>query len=248
MVTDKYGCKDSVTKPGFIKITYPKAAFTVSDSVGTCPPLLVNFTNTSSHYTRIAWDFGDGSQSALDSPSHFYAVPGTFYAKLIATGPGGCSDTARQKIVVNGPGGTFRYSPLAGCNSLTVNFSATTKNTASIIWDYSDGLTESSTTPASSHTYTRPGNYVPKVILTDAAGCSVPIEGKDTVRVMDVAADFGMSETTFCDKGTVQFSNHSVSNDFIIGYHWSFGDGNTSEAEQPSHHYNKPAATPCNCR
>lgn len=240
LVTDNYGCKDSVTKQNLVTISYPQAAFTLSDSIGTCPPLLVHFTNKSKGYQSIRWDFGDGNTSVLDTPSHFYSFPGTFYATLVATGPGGCTDTMRKKIVVKGPTGSFTYAPLSGCKPLVVTFKATTQNDASFIWDFSDGNTEAGKQKDISHTYVDAGDFVPKIILTDAAGCSVPVVGQDTIRVKTVATDFDMSASQFCDNGAVQFSNRTVSNDLLTGYRWSFGDGTTSTDTNPAHRYVAP--------
>ncbi|HEV7333678.1 MAG TPA: PKD domain-containing protein [Flavisolibacter sp.] len=239
VATDKYGCKDSLTKTNLVTISYPKAKLAVSDSIGTCPPLMVRFTNLSTDYTHVTWDFGDGTHSKLDTPSHFYTAPGTYIAMLIATGPGGCTDTVRQKIVVKGPSGSFTYSPLVGCNPLTVNFTASTKNSTSVIWDFSDGSTAPSQGTTTSHTYVYAGDFVPKLIVTDEAGCSVPILGKDTIRVKSVAASFDISASSFCNNGQVQFTNKTVSNDYITDYQWSFGDGSTSAAMHPVHHYSK---------
>jgi gliding motility-associated-like protein len=236
---DRYGCTDSVTRPNLVTITYPKAKLLVSDTIGTCPPLLVTFTNRSTDYTSIAWDFGDGTGSKLDTASHFYTQPGTYIAKLVATGPGGCTDTIRQKIVVKGPSGSFSYSPLTGCSPLTVNFTASTQNSKSLLWDFSDGYTMPSQGTTISHTYVSAGDYVPKIIVTDDAGCSVPIVGKDTIRVKSVVTSFDLNATTFCNDGRVQFTNNTVSNDYITGYQWSFGDGTTSTSQHPAHHYNK---------
>ncbi|WP_121354280.1 PKD domain-containing protein [Flavisolibacter nicotianae] len=240
LVTDQYGCKDSMAKNNLVTVSLPKAVFSVSDSVGTCPPLLVHFTNESKAYKSIRWDFGDGNTSQLDTPSHFYSFPGTYYATLVATGPGGCTDTMRKKIVVKGPSGSFTYAPLSGCKPLTVTFNATTKNDASFIWDFSDGATEAGNKQTSSHTYTDAGDFVPKIILTDAAGCSVPIIGTDTIRVKSVTTSFDLGEARFCDGGTVTFRNHTVSNDLITGYRWNFGDGSTSTAANPEHRYTQP--------
>jgi PKD repeat protein len=243
VVTDRYGCKDSITKTDLISISYPKAVMTVSDTIGTCPPLMVHFTNLSTNYKSIFWDFGDGNTSRLlDTPSHFYATPGIFKAYLVATGYSGCTDTVRQTITVKGPSGTLSYAPLAGCKPLTVNFTASTKNNASFIWDFSDGATMGSKKDTISHTYTVTGDFVPRMILTDAGGCTVPVEGKDTIRVKGVVTDFVFDSTQFCDLGTVKFTNQTVSNDFITGYHWSFGDGAVSTTANPVHRYSQPGS------
>jgi gliding motility-associated-like protein len=237
VVTDQYGCKDSASKSSYISISLPKAKFTVSDSVGTCPPLMVHFSNEASEYANIYWDFGDGNSSTLENPSHYYTAAGTFYAKQIVTANGGCTDTAIQKIVVKGPSGSFSYTPTIGCKPLTANFTATTQNTTSFVWDFSDGTVLSANGNTAFHTYTTAGDFVPKIILVDKDGCNVPIVGKDTIRVIAVTASFEMSATSFCDKGRIQFKNTSVANDYIADYKWKFGDGSTSNLPNPLHDY-----------
>jgi gliding motility-associated-like protein len=43
-----------------------------------------------------------------------------------------------------------------------------------------------------------------------------------------------------CNTGIVNFTNSTLSNDLIIKYEWSFGDGQTSNAQDPSHVYASP--------
>lgn len=242
VVMDQYGCTDTVAKPNWIGISYPKAAFSLSDTFGTCPPLIVHFTNKATGYKNIQWDFGDGNTSVLDTPSHFYSVPGTYYATLVATSYGGCTDTVRKKIVVKGPTGTFTYKPLTGCKPLTVNFTASTKSNASFIWDFSDGTTEVSKSISTSHTYIDAGDFIPKIILKDSGGCTVPVIGEDTIRVKGVVTDFDINATTFCNTGLAQFTNQTVSNDLITAYQWDFGDGATGADPVPAHYYASPGS------
>lgn len=237
IATDKYGCTDSASKSNYITISLPKAKFSVSDSFGTCPPLMVHFSNQATGYVSIQWDFGDGNTSTLENPSHYYTTAGVFYAKQIITANGGCTDTVVQKIVVKGPAGHFSYSPVTGCQPLLVNFEATTQNTTSFVWDFSDGTTLSANGSSVSHTYTTPGEYLPKIILVDGSGCSVPVMGKDTIQVSSVSALFEINTNSFCKTGRAQFKNTTVANDYITQYQWNFGDGSFSNETNPSHTY-----------
>jgi gliding motility-associated-like protein len=229
-----------MVKKDYINISLPKAKFAVSDSIGNCPPLIVNFNNQSTGFVTLDWDFGDGNHSVLDNPTHYYNRAGVFYAKLIATGPGGCTDTAFQKIVVKGPSGSFSYDPLVGCNPLTVNFSAQTQNTTSFVWDFSDGNTVSGNGSTITHEYTSAGEFIPKIILSDAAGCNVPIIGDDTIKVYQVTTGLTMSNNRICKAGNVQFNSTVISNDLITNYNWDFGDGATSDEISPLHFYKQP--------
>ncbi len=237
-ITDKYGCTDKIVKTNYITVTDPKAAFIMSDSVSTCPPLVVTFTNKSNGFISRSWDFGDGTTSSLDNPTHFYSIPGIYNVVLTVTGYNGCTDAATKEIVVRGPQGSFTYTNIRGCNPLQTDFVATTKDNVTFIWDFNDGTTISTPDSVISHTYTNLGTYLPKMILVDAHGCQVPISGIDTIRVFGVKADFVISTTTLCDSGFVTFTDKSSSNDVITKYLWSFGDGSTSALKNPVHSYN----------
>jgi gliding motility-associated-like protein len=237
-IRDQYGCTDSSTKNTYITVLTPRARFKISDSVSTCPPLIVNFTNESINYTSYTWYFGDGSSSDKPNPTHYYSSAGTYFAKLVIAGPGTCKDSMVRKIVIRGPQGDFSYTNLIGCTPLTVNFKATTKDNATFVWDFNDGTVLTNTDSVLTHTFTNPGVYVPKMILVDPQGCQVPIVGLDTIRVLGVDAKFGLSKTVLCDSGFVTFRDSSVSNDPITNYDWSFGDGSTSNSQNPVHGYN----------
>ena len=239
-VTDLYGCMDSMIYPDYVRIISPHAHFNMSDSLGTCPPLFVNFTNTSQNFNSVNWDFGDGTSTQTDNPSHFYNIPGTYFAKLTIISPGGCTDVYQKQIVLRGPQGTFTYGPVNGCKPLTVHFTANTHDRLSFIWDFNDGTTIATTDSIISYTYTIPGIYVPKMILVDPGGCVVPVPGADTITVNGVNANFSFINHNYCDAASISFSDSSVSNDVITSYAWDFGDGNTSSLQNPIHFYNAP--------
>jgi PKD repeat protein len=63
--------------------TMPVAGFTFTGSENPAPRKVV-FTNTSSNFTSCLWDFGDGSQSMQNHPSHIYQEGGAYTVSLIA--------------------------------------------------------------------------------------------------------------------------------------------------------------------
>ncbi|HYF30311.1 MAG TPA: PKD domain-containing protein [Chitinophagaceae bacterium] len=243
-IKDVYGCTDTLVKPQYITVRNPVAQFSISDSVSSCPPLVVNFTNQSQHFISHEWDFGDGTKSSLQNPLHFYTYPGTYRAKLTVVGVGGCIDSLVKTIVVRGPQGTFSYDRNSGCVPTTVKFIAQTKDQVSFIWDFNDGTTVHTGDSSISHTYTQMGEYLPKMILRDPQGCQVPIVGRDTIRIYGVNAALGMSQRVVCDSGRVFFRDSSLSNDLITGYYWTFGDGTVSTLQHPSHVYTQSGQYP----
>ncbi len=241
-VTDIYGCVHDTTKIAYVIIKDPVADFAVSDSVSTCPPLIVQFTNNSQYYQFYSWDFGDGSaqQSTTLNPSHFYNTAGTFIAKLTVTSAGGCISVKTKTIVVRGPQGSFTYSPIIGCKPLLVNFVVTSVDAISASPFFGDGDYSTTSDSTFSHLYTDLGEFLPKIILKDAAGCPVTIIGTDSIKVKGVDAKFDRDTSLRCSSGNVIFTNQSNANEFITGYEWNFGDtgsGSTSTENSPIHFY-----------
>ncbi len=239
IVTDIYGCTDDTLKQQYIIVNSPLADFTVSDSLGTCSSLNVQFTNSSLNAQSSLWNFGNGNTSTATNPSHFYTTPGVYTVTLTITSIGNCTSVKTKVIRVRGPQGTFSYNPIIGCNPLTVNFVASTIDRVSFIWDFNDGSTLITTDSMVSHTYTTPGTYVPKMILVGTVpGCTVPIVGLDTIKINGARADFTMDTLLRCNTGNVVFTNASTTSETITNYAWDFGDGNTSNLPNPTHSYN----------
>ena len=61
-------------------------AFSAAPRIGPAP-LVVTFTNQSSDYTSVLWQFGDGAVSADVSPTHTYVTAGVFTVTLTLTNP-----------------------------------------------------------------------------------------------------------------------------------------------------------------
>ena len=239
IVTDGGGCMDTAIRN--MHVTGINLSFTASDTFANCPPLTVNFTNTSSGTGNIVWTFGNGNSSSLNSPSTIYTVPGVYTVKLKAQNGTGCVDSITKTITVLGPTGTFTYAPLSGCIPLTVNFSSVAVNTQSYVWDMDNGVTQTTSANTFSYTYTQPGIYVPRVILRDGSSCQVPIQGIDTVIVDRVQGDFTFNPTSLCQNGTVQFYDTVISSyKPVTTWNWTFGDGGTSTSHNPTHFYATP--------
>jgi PKD repeat protein len=78
----------------------PVAHFSASPTSGAAP-LTVNFTDQSTgQITSWSWDFGDGSISTEQNPSHTYTDDGSYTVSLAVTGPGG-SDTETKADYIN---------------------------------------------------------------------------------------------------------------------------------------------------
>ena len=242
-ITDNLGCSDSLIKTNYIQINGVKSMFTASDTFASCPPLVVNLTNTSINSNASLWSFGNGANSTLQNPSIIYTIPGTYLIKLISTNTLGCIDSSFKTIIVNGPSGTFTYSPTNTCAPAGIAFTALTNNAQSLLWDFSNGVTITTlgSTSSYNYTYNQVGHYMPKLVMSDGANCVIVVYGNDTIKVEKTYAKFGVSDSSFCKSGTVIFSDSSsTTNGFINNYFWDFGDGTTSNAMNPTHLFANP--------
>ncbi|WP_329805634.1 PKD domain-containing protein [Flavobacterium facile] len=61
---------------------------------------IVNFTNLSTNFTSLLWDFGDGTTSTDVNPQHFYTELGSKTVTLTVT-RNGCFEVFTKNIVVN---------------------------------------------------------------------------------------------------------------------------------------------------
>jgi gliding motility-associated-like protein len=241
IITDQYGCSDTLIRPNYVKVAMPVASFTVNDSISSCTPFEVHFTNTSTYWNHLLWNLGGGN-SVVPNPVQFYSVPGTYNVYLVAYSPGECTDTARTTITVyDTTGASVNYLPLNGCKPLGININAFSPGPMDLYtWDFGDGTLLTTSANNTSHVYNFFGNFVPKVILTDPAGCVIPVNGLDTIRIIGATVNFGLDKKFYCDSGWVNFTDSTLFNDPLTSYNWNFGDGTTSNIQNPSHYYTSP--------
>jgi subtilisin family serine protease len=80
----------------------PTAAFTYS-----CTDLACNFTDASTDsdgsISAWSWSFGDGATSSTRSPTHSFAVAGTYTVSLTVTDNASATNTTSKQVSVNAP-------------------------------------------------------------------------------------------------------------------------------------------------
>jgi len=234
------GGSDTNTKVGYIVVDdpAPTASFSGSPTSGTAP-LSVSFSDGSSGpITDWSWTFGDGGTSTAQNPSHTYSSAGTYSVSLTVTGPGG-SDTATLTNYISvsepPPVADFSGSPTSGVVPLSVNFSdASTGAISSWSWTFGDGGTSTAQNP--SHTYNSTGTYSVSLTVTGPGG-SDTLTRTNYISVGNVppTSSFSGTPTSGDAPLTVNFSD--ASSGPITSWAWTFGDGGTSTAQNPSHTY-----------
>ena len=103
-IHDDHGCSSTfchqiTVDP--VAAAHCQAAFTFHQTTNT---LIVDFTDASTSSNTItswAWDFGDGSTSTLQNPSHIYSHSGPYHVCLTIYDDHGCSSTFCHHITVH---------------------------------------------------------------------------------------------------------------------------------------------------
>lgn len=167
------------SKTGTVDATEPCVLSCAASSAPTAgdAPLEVAFTGavTASGCdggTNFAWAFGDGSTSALQSPTHTYAAPGTYSWEFTATLDGkACTQVGTVTVSAPCVLGCESAVPATGKAGQPADFSATASvsdcpSAPTYAWDFGDGALSSETDPT--HAYTAAGAYT--WILTITSG------------------------------------------------------------------------------
>jgi len=210
-----------------------------------------NGCTINSHY----WDFGDGTVSYLQSPTHEYCETGNYDVSLTTNYNCGCGNeniTTTKQININNLSVAASISETISLN--TVDFSSDISNpsfTPSIAdppnectiegynWDFGDGVTSTASNPV--HNYCAVGNYNVELIVeyNCGNGCgtkSVSVSKSIVIEeIKSISADYTFNKS----KNTIDFTS-SIANPngcTIEGYNWDFGDGNFSTDSNPIHKF-----------
>jgi gliding motility-associated-like protein len=242
------GCCDTITKPAAVTINGPIAQFKVEMDCAT--PFNYQFVGNIQDATSWSWNFGDGvvlNNSSNATVSHTYTSSGNYMATLIAyNNLNNCApDTFRRMIYVRDVKAviTSTAAACAGDNFLFSSAASQDHNVYGLngyTWIWGDNtplkITKFDTV---NHVFSQYGNYLVKLIVTDTNSC------RDTatlnVLISQVVANYSPSRFTTCLPGSITFTGTSVSDSPITSWAWNFGNGQTSNLQNPIHTFTQMA-------
>lgn len=134
---------------------------------------VVNFNDNSTIFpSEWQWDFGDGTTSTEENPTHEYAQSGTYQVSLVACNIAGCSEAITQTVSLpNVLTINFNISPNDTVPVGTpVFFQDVTPGVVSRVWTYGDGIVFFNNATAI-HAYNTAGVYDMSLQVTNADGC-----------------------------------------------------------------------------
>jgi len=103
------GGSATTSRTAYITVYAPAVAAFGASPVDGLAPLTVAFTDQSQgDISAYVWDFGDGSTSDVQSPSHTYETEATYTVSLTVSGDGGTSTVTHTNLI------TVRLGTIAG--------------------------------------------------------------------------------------------------------------------------------------
>lgn len=236
VVTDTNGCTSNSLQTISI-IQKPTLAFTGTPLASCTTPLTVSFTNGTSGASPNAvytWYFGDGTSQTSPNAQHTYTAGGSYTVSLVLN-DANCNDSIAipNYIVIAGASASFSIDDTVACVGQSVNFTNLSLPAPAIAsWNFGDGGTSTSISP--SHVYSTPGVYTVRMSFSDATGCTDSTTRTITIVPLPVITAT-VNDSTICDHGIPALFNASGTG--VTSWQWSFGDGNSSTLQNPSHNF-----------
>jgi PKD repeat protein len=229
----------------------PTASFTTDTHIGTSP-LTVHFTDTSTGcVTGWYWDFGDGTTSTSQTPTHIYSSLGTYNSQLTTTGDFG-DNTSQVTIiyVITSPLPIVNFigSPTTGSAPFSVQFTDQSSSLNGVTgwnWSFGDGNYSNSQNPL--YIYNYMGQYSVTLVATDSGNYSNYSSKINYINVgvplNTVSANFTASSTYSATyPATINFTDYSICNPSCTNWAWDFNNDGTTDSlgQNPSYTFTYP--------
>jgi gliding motility-associated-like protein len=208
------------------------------------PPVPISSTNDNVedckwHRLRITWDaasnwlraYFDGVlrvEKQIDLIGTIFRNDPSVYWGF--TGATGGSVNLQQFCTALNPDFNTNFQNNAGCDGMAIQFKNQSESFAPIAtynWNFGDGATASSESPAP-HLYAKPGDYSVNLKIKGIDGCE-----NDTTKVVTIGsipnAEVQISDTCYLNNPRVAFKT----NNFGVSYHWIVDGSSVSGGNVP---------------
>jgi gliding motility-associated-like protein len=236
IVQNNYGCIDTLTKKGYVKILGPIPSFAFGNGSG-CEPLNVEFINNSKFFSRIFVDYGDGG--TLDSSNvtrHTYRISDAnnlaevYKPKIVLYDNNGCFveyELEDSIYVIQNAIADFEMEKDTGCETFRASFINKSQRSFSYEWDFNnDGSIDNQ--DEDPFTFYAAGKHYPVLIAKSPTGCYDTLRNHKEIYVhAKPNADFDILPDSTCYLFPVDFRDLSTKgNDSakIVSWFYDFGE------------------------
>ena len=221
----------------------PVADYLISTNEA-CQPVDVTFTNNSSLRDSCSWIFGDGAidpNNCQPNLIHRYTntqslVPVNYLSELRIFTDKGCSDTLTRNIRVKPQVIADFSGDTVACAPFDATFRSQSFGAVNYTWNFGDGAVGNGSVV--NHTFTNTGSIdsLYTVTLTASSLFNCDDVFTRTVRVYPTPL-VGFTATPLTQEfpDTTVFVTNTTNNG-NWSYVWNFGDGNTSQLQNPNSH------------
>ncbi|MFC1742290.1 PKD domain-containing protein, partial [Nanoarchaeota archaeon] len=245
-VTDTDGDVDSdselitvIDNPPIVDLTY---SYSGALTEGVNVSFMCDVTNGNAPFSYVL-AFGDGTTTTSNNASRVYPLEGVYNATCTVTDADGDVGVDAELLNVsnNVPIVNLVQNITAGTEPLSVDFNCTLvgDGNAPFVYsiDFGDGSAPVATQTAS-HTYVQNSTYTAICTATDTDG-DVSIPDTEAIFVFDSEPNttFTYLPASPIEGDLIQFTDGSTAYDGLAAWSWTFGDGNTSTAQNPTHTY-----------
>jgi len=227
MVYNAFGCTDTLVSS--VQVYNNNVDWILPETI--CEGLESQFEDQSLSGIQWLWDFGDGNTSTARNPTHTYQAKGNYTVSLTVDNSLGCQNTVTTELLVLGREISW-ILPENLCEGVEAIFQDETPYAYSWLWDFGDGATSSEQNP--SHAYGQSGVYTVSLTVSTEEGCSNIVS--DDVEVKANTISWILPEN-LCAGIEGAFADNSIE---AIIWTWNFGDGQTSQEQNPYHMYTEP--------
>ncbi len=237
------GCQSTLTRDSLIQVKGPIAA--IDYEMNCAQPNDFIFRDSSLSATSVQWDFGDGQTSNQPYPVHQYETTGDYTVILTAeNNTSGCpasQDTVT--VYVRNPRAIFDLPENTCKGDLLELNSAQSVDVNAHCWKGYEWFFTQNNRPITTQDtlvrvrFSQPGADSVSLVVEDINGC------KDTstqlINVYEVQAAFTASTNFICPdvNNPITFTDLTVADTTIASWHWTFGDGDTSNLQNPLYLY-----------
>ena len=153
----------------------------LTDTNDICVPNSIQFSdasitgNVNDPISSWQWNFGDGTFSNVQNPTHFYGTPGTYNVSLTVSTYGGCTNTnGGSPVTIHAyPVPTAAFTINATTLSLPTDqliCSNQSTGATNYVWSFGDGSTSTAANPH--YLYNTVGNYEIQLVSINQYGCT----------------------------------------------------------------------------
>lgn len=238
-VTNSNGCASVFTIPNCV-IIQPVRIVDIKDlPISGCVPVSIQpkaDININVKIKSYLWDFGDGTTSTKQFPTHTYTTDGFFTVSLTIETADGCTDKYSVPGAVSAghkPEANFIADPPVICANETVTLINTSTNGPIHFLQW--GNDEITSNPQDSiHQFPPPDTgYIEVTLIAYNYGCPDTVTIDSVVYVKPPISRIDLV-TNCINRLSVQFGDSSIG---AITRLWDFGDGRTDTTKNPAHLY-----------